>query len=81
MDNKIWRMQDEEADEISIITYSTVHMTQPKHNQEYHTDFFYNKTPMMLVSQTKFVLVAQRSLVIIYFHLIDYTIFLFNRAR
>ena len=39
MDNKIWRMQDEEADEISIITYSTVHMTQPKHNK--NIDFFY----------------------------------------
>ena len=32
-------MQDEEADEISIITYSTVHMTQPKHNK--NIDFFY----------------------------------------
>ena len=28
-------MQDEEADEISIITYSTVHMTQPKQKKLY----------------------------------------------
>ena len=48
MDNKIWRMQDEEADEISIITYSTVHMTQPKQKKLYQdaddASFFHERS-------------------------------------